>query len=42
MDKTFKKLLDEAKRIAVKRRLSEYATCGHVGCALITKVVESK
>jgi len=37
MDKTFKKLLEEAKRIAIKRRLSEYATCGHVGCALITK-----
>lgn len=36
MDKDFKKLIDEAKRIAGKRILSEYASCGHVGCALMT------
>lgn len=37
MDKDFEKLINEAKKIAGKRILSEYASCGHVGCALITK-----
>ena len=37
MDKDFEKLISEAKKIANKRILSEYASCGHVGCALITK-----
>ena len=32
MDKDFEKLIDEAK----KKILSEYASCGHVGCALMT------
>lgn len=37
MDKDFEKLLIEAKKIANKKILSEYASCGHVGCALLTK-----
>ena len=37
MDKDFEKLLDEAKKLANKRILSEYAYCGHVACALLTK-----
>lgn len=37
MDTDFLKLLEEAKKIASKRILSEYASCGHVGCALLTK-----
>ena len=37
MDSDFRKLIDEAKKIAKKRKISEYATCGHVGCALMTK-----
>lgn len=37
MDKEFEKLINEAKKIAGKKILSEYASCGHVGCALITK-----
>ncbi len=37
MDKDFEKLVQEAKKIAKKRILSEYASCGHVGCALMTK-----
>lgn len=37
MDKDFEKLITEAKKIANKRILSEYASCGHVGCALLTK-----
>lgn len=37
MDKDFEMLLNEAKKIAKKRILSEYASCGHVGCALLTK-----
>ena len=36
MDKDFEILLEEAKKIAYKRKLSEYASCGHVGCALMT------
>src|SRR4051794_27485510 len=36
MDKDFEKLIDEAKKIAEKRILSEYSSCGHVGCALMT------
>ncbi len=36
MDKDFEKLIEEAKKIAVKRNLSDYASCGHVGCALLT------
>lgn len=37
MDKDFEILLREAKKLANKRILSEYASCGHVGCALLTK-----
>ena len=37
MDKDFVKLLNEAKKLANKRILSEYAYCGHVACALLTK-----
>lgn len=37
MDKDFEMLINEAKRLALKRKLSEYASCGHVGCALLTK-----
>lgn len=37
MDKDFEKLLEEAKKIAHKRVMNEYASCGHVGCALLTK-----
>ena len=37
MDKDFSKLIEEAKNIAGKRILSDYASCGHVGCALLTK-----
>lgn len=36
MDKEFEKLIKEAKKIAIKRNLSDYASCGHVGCALLT------
>lgn len=37
MDKDFEILLEKAKEIAVKRDLTKYAKCGHVGCALMTK-----
>lgn len=37
MDKDFEILLTEAKKLAKKRILNEYASCGHVGCALLTK-----
>ncbi len=37
MDKDFEQLVEEAKKIACKKVLSEYASCGHVGCALLTK-----
>ena len=37
MDKDFEKLIEKAKKIAHKKILSEYASCGHVGCALLTK-----
>lgn len=37
MDNDFKILINEAKKIATKRNLSDYASCGHVGCALLTK-----
>ena len=37
MDKDFEKLINEAKKLANKRILSEYAYCGHVACALLTK-----
>lgn len=36
MDKDFEKLIDEARKIAGKKILSEYASYGHVGCALMT------
>lgn len=36
MDNDFEKLIEEAKKIAEKKILSEYASCGHVGCALMT------
>ena len=37
MDKEFEKLLQEAKKYSKKRILSEYAYCGHVSCALMSK-----
>ena len=37
MDKDFEKLIVEAKKIAGKKILTEYASCGHVACALLTK-----
>ena len=37
MDKEFEILLDKAKQLAGKRILSEYASCGPVGCALLTE-----
>ena len=37
MDKDFEMLINEAKKLALKRKLSEYSSCGHVGCALLTK-----
>ena len=36
MDKDFGKLIEEAKKIAQKRILTKYASCGHCGCALMT------
>ena len=36
MDKEFQILIEEAKKIAKKRILNEYASCGHCGCALMT------
>lgn len=36
MNKEFEKLVTEARKIAKKKILSEYASCGHVGCALMT------
>lgn len=36
MDKDFERLIKEAKTLAVKRKISEYAIIGHVGCALLT------
>ena len=36
MDKDFEKLIDETRKIAGKKILSEYASYGHVGCALMT------
>lgn len=36
MDKEFEKLLEEAKKLATKRILSDYSSCGHVCCALQT------
>ncbi len=37
MNSDFNQLIKEAKKIAEKRKLSEYATCGHTSCALLTK-----
>lgn len=37
MDKDFEKLIEEAKKLAVKKELTKYATIGHVGSALLTK-----
>ena len=37
INKDFARLIEEAKKLAIKRKLSEYASCGHVGCALQTK-----
>lgn len=37
INKDFTRLIEEAKKLAIKRKLSEYASCGHVGCALLTK-----
>lgn len=39
MDKDFKKLIEKAKQLAEKKQLTRYATCGHVGCALLTRGV---
>lgn len=36
-EKDFENLINKAKEIANKRILSDYASCGHVGCALKTK-----
>ena len=36
MDKDFEILVEEAKKLANKRILSHYASCGHCGCALMT------
>ena len=36
MDKDFQILIEEAKKFAKKRILTEYASCGHCGCALMT------
>lgn len=36
MDKDFEILVEEAKKLAKKRILSNYASCGHCGCALMT------
>ena len=33
----FKKLHDKASKISASRKLSKYANCGGVGCALLTK-----
>lgn len=30
MDKDFENLIDKAKEIAIKKELSEYASCGHI------------
>jgi cytidine deaminase len=35
--KQFDVLLEKAKELAKKRKLSDYATCGHVACAMLTK-----
>ena len=37
MDDDFKKILYEAKKYTKKSVLSEYAYCGHVGCALMSE-----
>lgn len=37
MDKDFEMLVEEAKKLAVKKELTKYATIGQVGCALLTK-----
>ncbi len=36
MDKEFEKLYGIAKSLTGVRELSDHASCGHVGCALIT------
>ena len=36
MDKDFQILIEEAKKFAKKRILTEYASCGHCGCVLMT------
>ena len=38
INKDFTRLIEEAKKLVIKRKLSEYASCGHVGCALQTKM----
>lgn len=37
MDEEFEKLIELAKEIAIRKKLNVYATCGQVGCALLTK-----
>ncbi|MFA7192416.1 MAG: cytidine deaminase [Candidatus Paceibacterota bacterium] len=34
--KNFKKLKEEASKISTQRKLTKYASCGGVGCALLT------
>lgn len=37
MDRDFEKLINQAKKIAIKKQISDYAICGHTACALLTK-----
>lgn len=37
MDCNFYKLIEEARKLANKWKLNEYANCGHVACSLLTK-----
>lgn len=37
MERDFYKLIEEAKKLAIKKKLNEYATCGQVACSLLTK-----
>lgn len=37
MDKDFEMLIKQAKKLAIKKELTKYATIGQVGSALLTK-----
>ena len=37
MDKEFEMLVEEARKLAVKKELTKYAKVGQVGSALLTK-----